>query len=426
MSSARTAPRSRAHVSRHTSSSPFLFGGCATTMGWLGKSANQLLRDELEAACAQIDALQQSLARAYATAEATMKDRDRAVEKGRQDVDAVKAEYSSKLEAAYALQAVTVDEAKADKDKLRTEIAKSTEQKEAGCRAEVAAAHAETVAARQAANVAKDMQEMAEEKVREIKRWVQKEHSELGRHVQRLNDQLAAKNDENVRLRELLAIHDKRLKEEERVKMETIQERDRIVAEIKRRQEKVDVLTGQSTNLEDENARIMALLEKEIGKVEELNLALKETQVKLAETEQVTAEKYHNMFLQNEWAKFSDAYDALLQRVAKLERQKEDAHKDLEAIRGRLRESKHLPHLGVQWVLWGKGNKAAAVQPSPPPSIAIQETAKATRIPITHRGPPPLPGKGNKAGNKPTPHAQPLALASNTRSAPSLPMRPKR
>ena len=227
----------------------------------------------------------------------------------------MKAEYSSKLEAAYALQAVTVDEAKADKDKLRTEIAKSTEQKEAGCRAEVAAAHAETVAARQAANVAKDMQEMAEEKVREIKRWVQKEHSELGRHVQRLNDQLAAKNDENVRLRELLAIHDKRLKEEERVKMETIQERDRIVAEIKRRQEKVDVLTGQSTNLEDENARIMALLEKEIGKVEELNLALKETQVKLAETEQVTAEKYHNMFLQNEWAKFSDAYDALLQRV---------------------------------------------------------------------------------------------------------------
>ena len=181
-----------------------------------------------------------------------------------------------------------------------------------------------------------------------------------------------------------------------------------------------------ATSLEDENARILGLLEKEMLKTNELNHELDATRVKLAETEQVTAEKYHNMFLQNEWTKFSDAYEALLQRVAKLERQKEDAIANLEAIRGRLRESKHLPHLGVQWVLWGKGNKAAAVHPSATPSstLVIQETAKATRVPPTHRGPPPLPGKGGKAGNKATP--QPLALASNTSSAPSLQVRPKR
>ena len=378
----------------------------------MGKGSSKLLRDELDASSAQIVELQVSLQRAYTIAEDTVKDRDRAVTAAWQEVETVRVQAGAELEAAHALTAVASDEVKVAQDRCRAEIAAIRERLEVECRTEVAAARAEAVAARRATNVATDLQEAAEVRAREVKRWVQKEHSKFGHHIQRLNDQVADTYRDNVCLRQLLDVHDKRLKEEERKKTETMDEKDRILADSLRRQEIVDALTGQSTNLVDENARIMSLLKAEMAKVDDLTVQLRDTRLALAEAENVASDKYHNMFLENEWSKFNEANQAFTKRLEHVERQKDDAIKELEAFRGRLRESKHLPHLGVQWVMWGKANKAAAVHPSQtPPSEVVKPSKSVT----SHRRPPSLPSD-----------TKPLEAQSNhTHSAPSLALRPR-
>ena len=78
---------------------------------------------------------------------------------------------------------------------------------------------------------------------------------------------------------------------------------------------------------------------------------------------------------------------------------------ELEALRNRLRSSKHLPHIGVQWALWGNGPKpkGATTQVHPAPQ---EEQHQA------HRAAPTLPRWPERLPNK--------------RSASSIAMRPKR
>ena len=81
--------------------------------------------------------------------------------------------------------------------------------------------------------------------------------------------------------------------------------------------------------------------------------------------------------------------------------------------------SRHLPHIGVQWVLWGNGKKGWKVAPDEPPA------GLSDGHPGAHRTPPGLPSSSPALPRAQTAHRQPPQLAGamalkGTRSLPDL------
>ena len=60
---------------------------------------------------------------------------------------------------------------------------------------------------------------------------------------------------------------------------------------------------------------------------------------------------YENEFLTGLWLEFEEAYRAFEHNTRRLQKERDQTAEELEALRNRLRSSKHLPHIGVQWAL---------------------------------------------------------------------------
>ena len=91
-----------------------------------------------------------------------------------------------------------------------------------------------------------------------------------------------------------------------------------------------------------------------------------------------------------EWEAFETAYRTFDSSLSKLQRQRDDAVAELDALRQRLRGTRNLPHLGITWVMWGNRTK------------------------------------DKPASEGHTPPTRAMNAGGHTRSAPSLQLRPKR
>ena len=352
------------------------------------------LRAELDASSKQIEALQISLQRVSTAHENAIKQVDDARTSAQEQVLAAKAGAAAEVQAAHS---TCRDELDAAREANRLELEKIREQ-----------AQVDIAAANRATNVAMDMHAMAEERVREVKRWVTQEHGGFARQIQRLNDEVAAKHREALRLHELLRVHNERLKKEhlqlQITEKQRAEEKARAEEDALRKQQVVDALENTTESMEEENARLKKLLAETSAHAEDLSRRLEVAEKTRDEADAAAKAHYENVFLVNEWKQFNDAYKAFESGMRQVRRERDDTRSELEALRRRLRESKHLPHLGIKWVMWGKDNhKPASVAPAPSAgelprqdraTLQVTKMARSQSTPsLQHRTAPQLPSR---------------------------------
>ena len=117
------------------------------------------------------------------------------------------------------------------------------------------------------------------------------------------------------------------------------------------KQQVVDALENTTENMEEENARLKSLLAATSTRADELQLRLDDAVKTRDEADAKAKAHYENVFLVNEWKQFNEAYQAFEAGIRQSNRERDDTRAELEALRRRLRESKHLPHLGIKFAL---------------------------------------------------------------------------
>ena len=239
------------------------------------------------------------------------------------------------------------------------------------------------------------------------------EKMSLAKEVEEANEKLSTKDDEIIKLRTQLQrgqLHSQQTASSLKL---TAGEREKAAFDAAQAKIVVRHLRGRNKNASEEVKRLSGLLDEQAelntSLSKRLGEALKERDDALESSvdEREEARRwYENEFLTGQWLEFEEAYRAFEHNTRRLQKERDQTAEELEALRNRLRSSKHLPHIGVQWALWGNGPKpkGATTQVHPAPQEEPQHQA--------HRAAPTLPRWPERLPNK--------------RSASSIAMRPKR
>ena len=285
------------------------------------------------------------------------------------------------------------------------------------------------------AKVAVSMRNFAEERLLEAKSWMQEEHANLRTRVLEMKGKLSASEVEKARLRKIVYFLEATLKESgiDLQKTEEAKAAERLAEERERQKAEEERLNAESAVQATLNSW-QTRTHKATSTIGQLSESLQLEIARVQQMKQRVAQAERERDAALEWAKEADAnvradveaefmrtqwssFESELKRAAAARSivvaDKERIETELESLRNRLRQSKGLPHIGVQWALWGnRGTQSPAIPRASRNNVAAPGSGSAHDA--TSQG-------GQKTLSKS--HSTPTL---GSRQSGHTPMRPKR